>query len=206
MKARWALVLLGVWLTGTICVSVVATQNFYTVDRLLAKRATPVFNTIVDREGQSRTRDLLRYLSSELNRLYFQLWNGTQVILGWLVVWLVAGQRRPIRWLVGAMVMATVAVAAMTPQIVSLGRSLDFVPRDPAPPGMSRFWILHGAYTSIEMIKLAIGAVATILLVQETPPTRSAAPPAGPPRPPGARASRSPAGPPPGARASSRQS
>ena len=168
MKARWALVLLGVWLTGTICVSVVATQNFYTVDRLLAQRATPAFNAIVDRDGP-QARDFLRYLSSELNRLYFQLWNGTQVILAWLMVWLVAGQRRSIRWLVGAMVVSTVAVAAMTPPIVSLGRSLDFVPRDPPPPGMSRFWMLHGAYTALEMIKLAIGVVATILLVQATP-------------------------------------
>ena len=169
MRPRWALVLLGVWLMGTVAVSVVATQNFYTVDRLLTQRPVAGFNTIVDREGQPQARDFLRYLSSELNRLYFQMWNGFQVILGWVVVWLVAGQRRSIRWLVGAMVVATVEVAAMTPPIVSLGRSLDFVTRDPAPPGMSRFWILHGLYTSLEMIKLAVGAVATILLVQATP-------------------------------------
>ena len=168
MKARWALVLLGVWLTGTVCVSVVATQNFYTVDRLLASRASPAFNAIVDREGQPQARDFLRYLSSELNRLYFQIWNVTQVPVGALTLWLVWNQKRSIRWLVAAMLAGTIAVAAMTPEIVSLGRSLDFVPRDPAPPGMSRFWILHGAYTSLEMIKLAIGVIAAILLVQAT--------------------------------------
>ena len=166
MKSNWALVLLGVWLTGTVCVSVVATQNFYTVDRLLAKRATPAFNAIVDREGQPQARDFLRYLSSELNRLYFQMWNGTQVMIAWVMVWLVKKQRPAIRWLVAAMVVSTMAVAAMTPEIVTLGRSLDFVPREPAPPGMSRFWVLHGTYTSLEMIKLAIGTMATILLVQ----------------------------------------
>jgi hypothetical protein len=166
MKSNWALVLLGVWLAGTVCVSVVATQNFYTVDRLLAKRATPAFNAIVDREGQPQAREFLRYLSSELNRLYFQIWNGTQVMIAWVMVWLVRKQRPAIRWLVAAMVISTMAVAAMTPEIVSLGRSLDFVPREPAPPGMSRFWVLHGAYTSLEMIKLAIGAIATLLLVQ----------------------------------------
>lgn len=168
MKTRWALVLLGVWLTGTICVSIVATENFYTVDRLLAQRATPGFNAIVDREGQPQARDFLRYLSSELNRRYFQMWNGAQLILGFLVAGLVRDQRRSIRWMVGAMLIATAAVGAMTPQIVSLGRSLDFVPRDPPPPGMSTFWLLHGAYTSLEMIKLILGAVATTLLVRET--------------------------------------
>ena len=47
----------------------------------------------------------------------------------------------------------------LTPQIVSLGRGLDFVPRDPAPPGMRKFWILHAVYTSLEMVKLLAGLV-----------------------------------------------
>jgi len=54
----------------------------------------------------------------------------------------------------------------LTPQIVTLGRSLDFVPRDPAPPGLSRFWVLHAAYTSLEMLKLAIGLVVAISLIR----------------------------------------
>jgi hypothetical protein len=54
----------------------------------------------------------------------------------------------------------------LTPQIVSLGRSLDFVPRDPAPPGMQKFWILHAAYTSLEMVKLLVGFVAAWWIVK----------------------------------------
>ncbi len=57
----------------------------------------------------------------------------------------------------------------LTPEIVSLGRSLDFVPREPPPPGMSRFWVLHAAYTSLEMLKLAAGVVVAILLVRSAP-------------------------------------
>ena len=45
--------------------------------------------------------------------------------------------------------------------IVSLGRSLDFVPREPSPPGMQRFWVLHAAYTSLETIKLLVGVLVT---------------------------------------------
>jgi hypothetical protein len=41
------------------------------------------------------------------------------------------------------------------------------VPREPAPPGMSRFWILHAAYTSLEMLKLVAGVVVAALLVRE---------------------------------------
>ena len=69
-------------------------------------------------------------------------------------------QRRRALWGVAAMVVVVMLMLGyLTPQIVSLGRSLDFVPRDPAPPGMQKFWILHAAYTSLEMLKLMTGIV-----------------------------------------------
>jgi hypothetical protein len=142
---------------GSICTSIVATENFYTIDRLLAARTNPAFASAVDRLGAPAGRDLLRYLSSELNRLYFQMWNVAQLVLGAVALWLVAGRARR-----GVMVMLAIValmVVYLTPAIVSLGRSLDFVPRDPAPPGMQRFWILHAAYTSLELIKLLIGGL-----------------------------------------------
>ena len=160
MKQRWALVVMGAWLMGTLCTSIVATENFYTIDRLMADRVNPAFASAVDRLGSPQARDLLRYLSSELNRLYFQIWNVTQVVLGAFALWLIA---RPLARR-GVMVMLAIVLLMLvylTPAIVSLGRSLDFVPRDPAPPGMQRFWILHAAYTSLEMIKLLIGGVVT---------------------------------------------
>src|SRR5262245_61610148 len=124
MKQRWALVVMGAWLMGTICTSIVATENFYTIDRLLVARANPAFAAAIDRLGSPAGRDLLRYLSSELNRLYFQMWNVAQIVLGGVALWLVAGRARQ-----GVMLMiAIVAVmlASLMPAIVSLGRSLDF--------------------------------------------------------------------------------
>lgn len=167
MKQRWALVAMGAWLAGTVCMSVVATENFYTIDRLLAGSPNGAFRAAVQQIGQPQGRDLLRYLSSELNRLYFQSWNVTQLVLGALVLWLLSdwGQTRSPRsakWGVIAMLASVVLMLAwLTPAIVSLGRELDFVPRDPAPPGMQRFWILHAAYTSLEMLKLLAGIIVT---------------------------------------------
>jgi hypothetical protein len=57
-------------------------------------------------------------------------------------------------------------LAYLTPAIVSLGRELDFVPRDPEPPGMRRFWLLHAAYTSLEMLKLAAGFVVVFWIAR----------------------------------------
>lgn len=172
MKHRWALVAMGAWLMGTICMSIVATENFYTIDRLLADRANPAFASAVERLGSPAGRDLLRYLSSELNRLYFQMWNIAQLVLGGLALWLIArsGTQSLNRAALGVISMLAIVVVMlvyMTPAIVSLGRSLDFVPRDPAPPGMRRFWILHASYTTLEMFKLLLGAVVIFWLVKE---------------------------------------
>jgi len=172
MKHRWALVAMGAWLMGTICMSIVATENFYTIDRLLADRANPAFASAVERLGSPAGRDLLRYLSSELNRLYFQMWNIAQLVLGALALWLIArsGTQSLNRAALGVISMLAIVVVMlvyMTPAIVSLGRSLDFVPRDPAPPGMRRFWILHASYTTLEMFKLLLGAVVIFWLVKE---------------------------------------
>ncbi len=171
-RRQWALVLLGAWMAGTICVSVVATQNFYTIDRLLAARTNPEFAAVADRLGATESRDFLRYLSSELNRLYFQAWNVAQIVMGAVVLWLIARGRAvpfgPAAWGVISMLAIVIAMLLyLTPSIVTLGRSLDFVPRDPAPPGMSRFWMFHAAYTSLEMLKLLVGAAVTVALARQ---------------------------------------
>jgi hypothetical protein len=180
-KRSWALILMGAWIAGSICTSVVATENFYTIDRLLAARPNPAFAAAVDRLGAPDARDLLRYLSSELNRLYFQLWNAAQILLGGVALWLIAGSARQApaykrsAWGVAGMLAIVVLMLVwLTPAIVSLGRSLDFVPRDPAPPGMSRFWILHAAYTTLEMLKLLVAAFVAASIVRRTLAVESA--------------------------------
>ncbi len=88
--------------------------------------------------------------------------------MGGAVLWLIAGSSKQVRW--GVLMMLGVVLLMLvylTPSIVTLGRSLDFVPRDPAPPGMSRFWVFHAAYTSLEMLKLLVGAVVTIALARQ---------------------------------------
>jgi len=169
LRQRWTLVAMGAWIAGTVCMSVVATENFYTIDRLLAGSPNGAFSQAVQQLGQPLARELLRYLSSELNRLYFQIWNVAQFAIGALVLWLLAGSReqdpargrRVTRGVLAMLAIVVLMLGWLTPAIVSQGRSLDFVPRDPAPPGMQRFWVLHAAYTSLEMLKLVIGIVVT---------------------------------------------
>ena len=155
---------MGAWVAGSVLVSVVATQNFRTVDRLLDGSKNAAFSSAVGRIGHPAARDTLRYLSSELNRLYFGLWSVAQVILGVLVFWLIssgpAARARVV--IAGMLAIALLMLAWLTPQVTAVGRSLDFVPREPPPPALRRFWILHGLYTSLELVKLLLGAVAAV--------------------------------------------
>ena len=169
MKREAAALCLGVWLMGTVCVSIVATQNFYTIDRLLTRPDNADFVQLVEQIGTSSARDFLRYLSSELNRLFFQIWNYAQFAIGGVTLWLVVGLREApkLKWFVLVMLAVLVLLTIwLTPQIVSVGRSLDFVPRDPPPAALQTFGLLHAAYTILEMLKLATGVVAVIWLLR----------------------------------------
>src|SRR5919108_1801017 len=106
MRRHWALCLVGAWIAGSLIMTMVATQNFRTVDRLLVESQNTAFRSVAGELGATRTRDVMRYLSSELNRLYFRWWNLAQLVLGAAVLWLSAGRpdMRRVRILVRAMV------------------------------------------------------------------------------------------------------
>ena len=171
-RAKWAMFCMAVWLSGTVFSAVVATQNFYTIDRLLKESENEVFNTAVRSMENPSARDMLRYLSSELNRLYFQYWSIVQLPVGILALWLV----RPLpvsqaaTWAIAAMLLASLfLMAIVTPQIVSIGRALDFVPRDPSPPQMGTFGLLHAAYSIFTLVNIALGILATLLIQKDEP-------------------------------------
>ena len=164
-RQQWAVFCMAVWLTGIIFSAVIATLNFYTIDRLLASSPNAAFHAAVDKLGAPLGRDLLWYLSSELNRLYFQYWNLAQLAVGILVLWLVVRlpvDKRALWGVVGMLAVVLFLTAVLTPPIVSVGRSLDFVPRDPPPPGLRKFGLLHSAFTVSTFVNLVLGVLVTL--------------------------------------------
>ena len=171
MKTHAAMFCLGVWAMGTVCVSVVAMQNFYTIDRLLDGPSHPAFTAFVEDTGREDARNVLRYLSSELNRLFFQLWNVGQLGLGAAALWLLWDLPSPaaarLRWtLVAMLAVVIVLTVGITPQILAIGRSIDFVPRDPPPPAVATFGVLHAAYTLLELAKCGAAFAAALRLAR----------------------------------------
>ena len=168
-KARsWAIFCMAVWLTGTVAMAIVATENFYRIDHIIGAQSNPVFVSYIEKLGRDAIHDVMYYYSSELNRLYFQFWNVIQLVVGVLTLWLVVkvpGSRRA-KWEVVAMLgIALFLTILITPRIVSVGRSLDFVPRVPPPDGLRTFGLLHATYTVLDGIQLILGVLVTLSLV-----------------------------------------
>lgn len=152
----------------------VATRNFRLVDELLQSSPNAQFQSFVQRWGAAPTRDLLRYLSSELNREYFQHWNFAQLALGAGSLWLLpraSTERGARRALAVALALVIAMSVVLAPRIVAVGRSLDFVPHEPAPPALQQFWVLHVSYTVIELVKLLLLGLAGFWLGRSPGPS-----------------------------------
>ncbi len=172
MKRDIALLLIGGWLLGIAAMAAVAMQNFYTIDRLLEAMPNATFAQGVqvleiDREGAAR--EFLRYLSSELNRLFFMGWGIAETVIGVAVFGLLWGfPQKRVRWAALAMLALTAVLTfVVTPPIVGVGRMLDFVPRDPPPPELATFGLLHAAYSIVDGVKLVLGMAMAFWIVRE---------------------------------------
>ena len=170
---QWATFGMSAWLLGTMFMAIVATQNFYTIDRLIESQPNPAFGAAVSKLGLSESREVLRYLSSELNRLYFQYWNLAQLVIGIFVLWMIVRlpASRRVKWYVVAMLgIVLVLTVVVTPQMLYVGRELDFVPRDPQPPRLRTFGLLHAAYALMDGIELILGVMVTVWLMRVREP------------------------------------
>ena len=151
----------------------VATQNFRGVDRLLAQ-PSPAAAVEIKTLGPDAARALLRYQVSEQNRWYFETWEETQLAVG-LFFFLLAlfgtkEARSSLALALGMLLIAALQRLLLTPEIVSLGREIDFIPPDVSSSLRSRFWVLHGAYTGVELLKWALGlTLAAKLCFKQSP-------------------------------------
>src|SRR4051812_45116595 len=90
--ASW---LLGAWIAGSLFMIMVATQNFRSVDRLVAAPGSAASR--VEQMGPAEARTFLRYQVSEQNRWYFETWEKVQLAIGAIllvVAWTKLSDRR----------------------------------------------------------------------------------------------------------------
>jgi hypothetical protein len=155
-----AVAILGAWIMSTLCMWFAATRSFATVERIM-EGGQPQFVEITKPLGEVSTRMVIRHMASEINRTLFRGYGALQIGFGALLFLLVLRQTPrhtlDISLVATMLTLSLILTLVLTPLITSVGRSIDFLPRNPPPPVMPRFWMLHGAYTSLDGIKLLAG-------------------------------------------------
>lgn len=163
-RHRIAAFLSGCLILGSLFMIFVATQNFQTVDRVLAAPA-PQAAQILQTLGPDNSRLLLRYLAGEENRLFFVTWELVQIALGIALtaILLFAIRNGLLAGLAGGMVIiAGFQHFRVTPEMISLGRLIDFGAGSAAYP---QFLRLHGLYGALEVVKLVLVIVVAAILL-----------------------------------------
>lgn len=159
---RFASLLIGAWLAGCVFMDVMATQNFRSVDRLLAE-GPPARDFVQAIGGHDEARLFLRHHAGEQNRFFFESWERIQIALGvGLFMVLLFGSDASRTALFCAMAMLLIVLAArfyLTPAITRLGREVDFAAREAFSGERNHFWMLHGIYSGMELAKLGLGLV-----------------------------------------------
>jgi hypothetical protein len=156
--SRISAFLLGAILTGSLFMAFVASGNFQTVSEIL-KTPPPQADKMIKVLGDENARLLLRYLAGEENRLFFETWETTQLVLGLLLAALLflGGNKRLLAGLAGAIMILTVFQHfKITPELVWQGRAIDFVPATGDPTARQQFFKLHAAYGVIEVVNLLL--------------------------------------------------
>jgi hypothetical protein len=155
---RIAAFLLGSLLLGSLFLTFVATRNFRAVDAMLGA-PPPEAAKMIQTLGHSNARQLLRYLAGEENRSYFETWEIAQIVLGLALtgILLFGVENRLLASLAGAMlILALFQHFKITPDMLWLGRSIDFVPAAAESQARDQFWKLHGIYSGIEVVKMLL--------------------------------------------------
>jgi hypothetical protein len=152
---RIAAFLLGAWLLGSLFMAFVATQNFATVERVL--RSPPADAAkMIQTLGADNARYILRYLAGEENRGFFETWELAQLVLGLILIAVFLTQKHPALagFAGGLLILTAFQHWRITPDLVSIGRSNEFVARTANSVARNQFGKLHAAYGVIEGVKL----------------------------------------------------
>ena len=155
-----ATAVLSIWIGITLFMWFAAGKSFSTVDRVLQSQ-NPQYLKITKPLSPADARELLRNVAAEINRTLFGVYGWAQMVLGAVLLALLLRQTPRDSFAIAItctmLVFVLILTLVITPQILIVGRSLDFVPRQPAPPELARFGMLHGAYTALDGIKLLAG-------------------------------------------------
>lgn len=156
---RLACILIGLWMGGIIATTMVATQSFRTVDRLLLSPAVGATSELRNM-GHENARMLLRWEAGEINRRMFEYSETGQIALAIAVIFVLLFGSTEGKYTLFLTLVLLVAVIGqrffLTPMMEGLGRMIDFVPPNAHSPERVKFQVLHLGYAGAEVFKLVV--------------------------------------------------
>jgi hypothetical protein len=146
----------------------IAAASFRASDRLLSDRqyaAAPLVKTL----GIANARTLLRYQTAEQNRNFFETWETAQLFLGLaLFLYMLFGtteRQTPLIIVLVMIAMAALQRFIITPDLNSIARGVEFARLGGASAESDKFWALHSAYTTVEVLKWGFAIALTIRML-----------------------------------------
>ncbi|MAG58702.1 MAG: hypothetical protein CMJ83_20630 [Planctomycetes bacterium] len=164
------LFILGTWFSLGAFTGYLAGKNFGILKPDAMPRASEFYGEIPEAGGQRERA--LRYAASELNRHYFTLSYGIQLVLAAVAMGSFALSSSRSR-----MVMVSLGVALLisaflsfwlTPEIIELGRKIDDVPREPITPDRESFSGLHHIAVVVDSAKLLLILIVGVAMIRCT--------------------------------------
>ncbi len=158
---------LGLWLAGMVMVTYVTSLSLRTVASVMAIPPHEASKWI-EELGNDKVRTLLAHGSSEVNRGLFESWgNADLVICLFLLVAVVMNKHGKALISMTAVLLLLGAASAylLTPQMVAVGRQLDFRVVFPVPPEVVQVAALERMYYGLALGRtLIVGTMVTLLL------------------------------------------
>jgi len=164
---RFACLLLGMWLGGGFLVAWMTTQSVRSAERLFDEDASVI--VLLKTIGPTAGRAVLRHQVAEQNRDLVETWEYTQVLMGvFFFAFLLLGTPEGKFSLALALLMLLLVIAQrflLTPELISLGRPLDFAVKGGPASDQARFVLVQSIYIVLELLKWAAGILLAVMLV-----------------------------------------
>jgi hypothetical protein len=165
---RLSVFLIAAWLSCTLFMGWVAVYNMKSVDLTVKSPVDRIQREMRD-FGLDRARALVRFHSAELNRHYFFYWEITQIALGIAlsitILFATNGNRFAMTLAAIMLIVAIVQHFTITPQILEIGRGLDFATTDEMIDERRSFGVYHAYYSYAEIAKAVAGACLGIKML-----------------------------------------
>lgn len=137
----------------------IAADSFRSLQQAVLQ-ANPVTHAELRKLGPTATT-IFRRLTAEQNATWFETWETAQLVFGGLLfLYFLLGTRLRSFPLVAVLAMIAITVTErliITPELVHMSRMSDISMIDPASGAARKFWLVHGGYIGLEVLKFGIG-------------------------------------------------